>query len=188
MKKSALFTALALTTALTSTPLLADEQRAGEARAAIQEFAKSLQGELGAAMKAGGPTQAIEVCNTRAPEIAADMSKQKGMNIARTSLKTRNAKNKPDAWEQKVLESFEQRKAAGEDVAKIDHFEVVTNDGKQEFRYMKAIPTGEVCLKCHGTEIDPAVIGKLDGLYPQDTARGFKQGDIRGAFTIRQSM
>ncbi|MDD3519457.1 MAG: DUF3365 domain-containing protein, partial [Chromatiales bacterium] len=104
------------------------------------------------------------------------------------SLKTRNAKNKPDAWEQKVLESFEQRKAAGEDVAKIDHFEVVTTDGKQEFRYMKAIPTGEVCLKCHGTEIDPAVIGKLDGLYPQDTARGFKQGDIRGAFTIRQSM
>jgi hypothetical protein len=44
------------------------------------------------------------------------------------------------------------------------------------------------CLKCHGTDIDPAVAAKLDALYPKDMARGYKAGDVRGAFTLRQPM
>ena len=53
---------------------------------------------------------------------------------------------------------------------------------------MKAIPTGELCLVCHGTQIAPQVLEKLDALYPRDEARGFSAGDIRGAFTITQPM
>ncbi|HID49314.1 MAG TPA: DUF3365 domain-containing protein, partial [Chromatiales bacterium] len=101
-----------------------------------------------------------------------------------TSLKVRNPNNEPDAWERKVLESFEQRKQQGEDVKKMEFAEVVTVDGKQEFRYMKAIPTGKVCLQCHGAQIKPEVEAVLKQEYPRDQARGFRQGDIRGAFTI----
>jgi hypothetical protein len=53
---------------------------------------------------------------------------------------------------------------------------------------MKAIPTGKVCLKCHGEKIDPDVEASLKQNYPRDKARGFKEGDIRGAFTITQPM
>ena len=49
---------------------------------------------------------------------------------------------------------------------------------------MKAIPTAELCLACHGTKIDPVVAAKLTELYPRDQARGYKVGDIRGAFTF----
>jgi hypothetical protein len=49
---------------------------------------------------------------------------------------------------------------------------------------MKAIPTKIVCLKCHGSEIDPKIVAKLDELYPEDKAVGYKQGDIRGAFYV----
>ena len=73
-------------------------------------------------------------------------------------------------------------------MAKMEYAEVVAEGGKQYFRYMKAIPTGELCLKCHGAEIEPGVKAKLDELYPNDKARGFKLGDIRGAFTIKQPM
>lgn len=165
-----------------------DASRVAASRAAVKEFMETLQGELQAAMKAGGPTKAIEVCNTKAPTIAQDVSKAKGFRIARTSLKTRNPDNAPDAWERKVLEDFEARKRAGEDPTKLERQEVVTADGKQTFRYMKAIPTAELCLNCHGEKLDPKVSATLKRLYPKDQATGFKAGDLRGAFTIAQPL
>jgi hypothetical protein len=59
---------------------------------------------------------------------------------------------------------------------------------KTVFRYMKAIPTAELCVACHGAEIPPDVAAKLEELYPQDKARGFQPGDIRGAFTITRAL
>ena len=166
------------------------EDRTAASRAAVKEFAASLQGELGAAIKAGGPVSAIEVCSTKAPAIAADISKKQGWKVARTSLKLRNPNNAADAWETKVLKEFEARKAKGEDPAQMEYSEKITGNGKQEFRYMKAIaiPADAPCLTCHGDKIDPAVGAKLKTLYPQDQATGYKQGDIRGAFTITQPM
>jgi hypothetical protein len=182
----------ALTTALAAAPLAAGEldDRAAAARGIVKEFATTLQGELGAAMKAGGPVNAIGVCNTRAPAIAADLSKKNNWKVARTSLKPRNTKNAPDAWETRVLNEFEARKAKGEDPAGIEHAEIVTNGGKREFRYMKAIAIAPdaPCLGCHGGKIDPAVSAKLKTLYPQDQATGYNTGDLRGAFTLRHSL
>ncbi len=164
------------------------DQRVAESRMAVKSFATQLKSELVGAMKSGGPTKAISVCHMKAPEIAKSVSHAKGWAIGRTSLKTRNPGNAPDAWEKAVLLKFEQRKAQGEPVKKMEYSAVVDHDGKREFRYMKAIPTGEVCLACHGSHIAPSVISKLDALYPRDQARGFKKGDIRGAFTIRQPL
>lgn len=164
------------------------KERAQKSKAVVQEFMGQLKGELEAAMKVGGPVNAINVCNKKAPAIAASLSEKYGWKIARTSLKTRNSSNAPDAWETRVLNDFEARKTKGEDVKPMAYFEAVNSDGKQNFRFMKAIPTGEVCLKCHGTEMAPAIKAKLQELYPNDMATGFKLGDIRGAFTISQPM
>lgn len=166
------------------------QARVQASRAAIKSFAQSLQGELQTAMKAGGPVNAIGVCREKAPAIAASISDIQGWEVARTSLKPRNPDNVPDDWERGVLASFEERKAAGEDVAGMEHFEVIESDGTREFRYMKAIgiPAGAPCLACHGTEIAPEVSAKLQALYPDDQATGYGTGDIRGAFTVRQPM
>lgn len=187
MNKTALAVSLAL---LVTMPAVGGdlEQRTQASRQAIQEFAKSLKGELQSAMKSGGPTEAITVCQAKAPQIASEMSEAKGWRIARTSLKTRNPGNRPDAWELKVLEQFEARKAAGEDPKTIDFAEIIEVEGRQEFRYMKAIPTQEICLTCHGAAIAPPIAEKIDALYPQDQARGFSVGDIRGAFTVAQPL
>jgi len=164
------------------------QERTAASRAVVKSFMQELKGELQQAMKAGGPTNAIEVCKTKAPKIAADHSNKQGWRVARTSLKVRNPGNAPDAWERKVLKSFEARKAEGEDITKMEYAEVVTQNGKQTFRYMKAIPTGQVCLNCHGAKIDAATEAKLKQVYPADMARGFSVGDIRVAFTISQPM
>ncbi len=163
------------------------EARTKASRLVIKSFAESLQAELKSAMQASGPVAAIEVCNEEAPGIARRHANKEGWSVGRTSLKVRNPDNAPDPWELTVLQSFEDRKAAGENPASIDHAAFATEDGKRVFRYMKAIPTAEVCLNCHGGgEVKPEVAAKLAEFYPDDKARGFKVGDIRGAFTIVQ--
>jgi len=179
-----LLLAAAIPAAAEQKPMMPD---VAEARALVQQFGGTLKGELQAAMKSGGPTAAIEVCHTRAPEIAADLSTG-GWEVARTSMKPRNPDNAPDAWETQIMEQFEAQKAEGKPVQTLEYSEVVTTENGTEFRYMKAIPTQGVCLTCHGTDIQAPVKAKLDALYPEDKARGYAEGDIRGAFTLRHSM
>ena len=189
MKKT-VFASLLLAGSL-ALPALAQQTdpNVAEARQVIKQFFTQLKGELQKAMKSGGPVHAIEVCNRKAPEIAQKVSASTGWQVARTSLKNRSPANAPQPWEKKVLEEFEARKAAGADVKTLDYHDVVEENGRKVFRYMKAIPTGRICLKCHGgDEVSPEVAAKLKELYPTDKARGFKLGDIRGAFVLKKPL
>jgi hypothetical protein len=165
------------------------EAEAAKSRALTETLQQSLQAELKAALK-DGPAQAIEVCHKKAPAIAAALSQQHGLRIGRTSLKLRNPNNAPDDWERQVLERFAERHRQGEAPQRLEHYEIVESHGKKEFRYMKAIviPQGAPCLLCHGRAIDAAVEAKLKALYPEDRARGFQEGDLRGAFTVRKPL
>jgi len=164
------------------------EAEVAAAKAAIKEFAGALQMELKTAMKAGGPIAAIGVCNTQAMPITAQISADRGMALSRVSLKNRNPANAANDWQSAVLEDFEQKKLVGKDITKLAWSETVKVDDGQEFRFMKAVPTGEVCLKCHGTQIAPEVSQILASLYPEDRATGYKEGDIRGAFVVTQKL
>jgi hypothetical protein len=157
-------------------------------RATAREFMQTLKQELTAGMQEGGPVNAISVCNLSAPAIASTYSVRNGWEVGRTSLRVRNPANAPDVWERSVLESFEQRKQAGEDPAKMEHHEVIERDGIRQLRYMKAIPTARLCLACHGEQVDSTVRERLEKLYPADQALGYRVGDIRGAFTISQPL
>ena len=108
--------------------------------------------------------------------------------MGRTSLKLRNPANRLDPWERAVLEQFESRKTAGEAADKMEFSEVVDAEAVRTFRYMKAIPTGEICLKCHGTEIDSEVRSQLLRYYPGDRATGYVLGDIRGACNLSKPL
>lgn len=155
-------------------------------KATMQAFGKTLKGELQAAMKEGGPMAAVQVCNERAPEIAADLSEESGYTLRRTSLKPRATQ--PTDWERAVMQEFEARKAAGTPVGEIAWHEVKEVDGEKQLRFMKAIATEGVCLTCHGQDIDPNLKAEIDRLYPDDQATGFAEGDIRGAVSITAAL
>ena len=154
------------------------------AQAAVQAFGAALKGELMQAMQAGGPVNAIEVCNARAPAIAEAVSIEQDVDLYRVSLKPRNPENAPNGWQRDVLVGFEERKAAGEDPAGLTWQATVDTPGGREFRYMQAIPTAGLCLNCHGEALAPPVREKIAALYPDDQATGFSEGDIRGAFVV----
>jgi len=174
--------------------LLSGSLAAGEpaeltaAKAAVATFAETLKAELVTAMQAGGPLTAIEVCSERAPAIAEAVSLEKGMDLSRVSLRNRNPENAANEWQTAVLQEFETRLAAGESPAGLSWHRTEETTGGPEFRFMKAIPTGAVCLACHGETIAPPIAAKINELYPQDQATGFREGDLRGAFVVTKTL
>lgn len=162
--------------------------RMEETKQAIASFAGALKSELMTALQSGGATGAIEVCNTRAGAIAEEVSVEYGVHLMRTSQRYRNPDNAPNEWQSEVLQSFEDRKRAGEAASTLTWSETVETESGKEFRFMKAIPTAGLCLQCHGTTIAAPVSEKLASLYPEDKATGFNVGDLRGAFVVTQQL
>lgn len=165
-----------------ATPLDTD-RLVSEAASLIPPFQQQLLQTVQQAVASGGPTAAIEACQVLAPRITEEHSKTP-WRIGRTSLRLRNPANQADSWERQVLEDFARRSQAGEPLAQMRQAAVV--DG--EFRYMQAIATGEPCLACHGSQIKPPLVALLDQHYPQDQARDFQPGELRGAFTLRRPL
>lgn len=155
-----------------------------EGSSLIKEYAETLTAVLKSTIQSDGPVAAIAVCHDAAPRIAADLSARSGWAVRRTSLKARNPTAAASPYERAVLEDFQKRLADGADIATLTRAEMVEENGGKVFHLMKAIPTGELCLTCHGTAIDPKVAARIAELYPGDTATGFKVGDMRGAFSL----
>jgi len=160
-----------------------------EAKGVIKQFATTLKSELIGAMKNGGPVNAIEVCHSRAPVLAEKIGGEYGATLTRVSMKNRNAiLGVPNAWQAKVLQDFEARVANGKAIETLKYVDIAEVTGGQQFRMMKAIPTGAICLTCHGESIAPEVQAKLTALYPNDHATGFSAGQIRGAFVYTKPL
>ena len=159
-----------------------------KARAAIKEFGPALKTELQNAMSTGGAVAAIEMCNLTAPDIAVATGVRHELQIGRTSHRVRNPANAPDEWEAARLQEFLVAVEQGAALKTLDFGAVVETDEGAVFRYMKAIPTGGLCVVCHGQELAPEVVDILGKLYPEDQARGFEVGGLRGAFTVTRKL
>lgn len=180
---------LCLLALLPCLPLAADDQEAPpqwvlESRQAAAGLGKNLVSTLQQTITSEGPAAAVTFCNLQAPVIAENISAQHAMQVGRTALRVRNQDNLPDAWERRMLQQMQQRLAAGEAASEVEVFAVHNDAGARTGRWMRAIPTQPVCLNCHGSNIAPAVAEAIDEAYPQDQARGFEVGELRGAFTV----
>ncbi|WP_404395900.1 DUF3365 domain-containing protein [Pseudoalteromonas phenolica] len=153
-----------------------------QAKKITNAFATELKTTLMAAVAKGGLSAGVEVCQEQAPEIAKKYSSH-GWQISRTSLKTRNSQNTPNIDEIAILQDFAKRLASGEPAKTVSYSNLNPQSG--EYQFMKAIPTGQVCLACHGENISDDLQAKIKAHYPKDTATGFKLGELRGAFSFK---
>ncbi len=153
-----------------------------------QQLADRFQQDLLAALKsaiaAGGPVGAIDTCTTVAPAIAAQLSDESGATVRRTALRVRNPASKPDAFERETMSAWI-RGPVGSDGKPAERFQAYADEqGAPQVRWMRAIPTGDLCVTCHGSAIAPDVEAAIAARYPDDRATGFAPGDLRGAFSI----
>lgn len=179
--------------------LLATFAQAQDSGALLEETRKKALPVLPKVVKAmqqavneSGAVGAIPVCKVMAPQLLQEMRDQTGWSIRRVSLKTRNAATgTPDTWEARQLADFNIRAAGGAKPETLEISEIVTEaDGSRAFRYMKALPVADVCLKCHGADaVLPADLrAALTRDYPHDRATGYVAGDVRGALSVKRPL
>jgi hypothetical protein len=156
-----------------------------EARVAAKELSDGIRALLVQELKTGGFEGAVAVCATKAQEKTADYRRTFGNDIRRVSLRRRNPANEPDAYERRVLESFDRLPADARPAA--EHWALVREDGREALRYLKPLVANAMCLTCHGEKarIPPAVQAVIAREYPDDRATGFAAGDVRGAVSVR---
>ncbi len=160
---------------------LTDAEREQKSLELFQELGKELRTELTQAVQAKGPENAIQVCAKISPQIEEKISKESGLQLRRISDKNRNPNHAPLEWEKEVLAQWAKEMEKGAVPA------VFRQKLNGEFRVMKPIildnPT---CLKCHGEpgkDINQATLERIQSEYPNDKAKGYKLGDLRGAFS-----
>jgi len=156
------------------------------ADAAAKALMKSLGGALMATLEEGGPDAAIQVCARIAPERAAEISDEFGLDISRTALRWRNPANAPDEYERAWMEAAESHYIET-GLAPEPSSAIVESDGAYELRYLLPLRLAGPCLQCHGSaeDLSSEVLATLVQHYPDDRATGFAVGDLRGIVTVR---
>jgi len=143
---------------------------------------KTLGGNMKQHMKKGGPADALNFCAMNAAKLTDEVAKKLGKNVdvKRISLKPRNPANEAEKDERKVLEALQMLQEAGVRLPR--HLIQKTATGYKFYKPLKI--TKKVCLKCHGTNIDPKLEKTIAKFYPTDKATGYKMGDLRGAIVV----
>ena len=102
----------------------------GEAKKVATSIPPKLLAVLNEEIAKSGPEGAIGVCRDKAPQLAKAASDETGWSIRRVSLRNRNPRAVPDAWERAALEDFDRRAASGESATTLEKAEIVTEGGK----------------------------------------------------------
>ena len=167
-----------------------DDVLVAETKKTAMGIPPKLLAMLQAEIEKGNFSGAVDACSDKAPKMAAAASQSTDWAIRRVSLKNRNPKATPDAWEQEALLDFDKRALAGENPAALEKAEFVNEGGTRTLRYIKALPTQGLCLNCHGTpeNVSPEVKAQIAKTYPHDLAIGYREGQVRGALTVKRPL
>lgn len=147
-----------------------------------KESFKALSGKLKEQLQKGGVVHAVPFCNSEALPITKKLSEKYGVSIKRTSNKIRNQKNNSTTRELEVVEKFITLKENNKELAPI--VEVGEND---KVHFYAPIIMKSNCLVCHGTvgqELSVKNDSIIKLLYPNDKATNYKEGDVRGIWSI----
>jgi len=141
----------------------------GTLKSQLQENMKKDPSGLAAAAFCAGSAESIT------KEINAKLPKH--ASVRRTALKTRNASNKADAIDEKVINEYIK---AIEEKSFDPKSPIKLVKDENSTRVYKPLLTQGACLKCHGSAVSPEITKLIKEQYPQDQAIDFKEGSLRG--------
>lgn len=144
--------------------------------------AKNLVTNLSQKMESSSITEAVPFCNTMAHPLMEEIEKKYDVEIKRTSLSIRNNENIPTEGEQIILNQYKNSFLNNDTLKPIVNLD---NTGKPHF--YAPILLQKKCMTCHGTvgqEVTIQTDSIIRSYYPDDNATGFKEGDLRGIWSI----
>ncbi len=151
-----------------------------------EQIAAEAQQQLGvklkAALAAGGPINALDVCSVEALSLTQSVANTHGVTLRRATLRPRNPYNLADSLEAAVLERMQTQLTATDkiDTVKVDHDGVTST-------FIPIRIVEQPCMACHGSvngTIKAETYQAITDKYPEDKATGYKPGDLRGAWVV----
>lgn len=133
------------------------------------------------AIKNNGADGAVTFCNTKAYPLTDSMSILLNASIKRVSDRNRNPENNASEQELAYINSTIEKIKEGKEAKP----QLNENDGKIIAYY--PIMTNDMCMKCHGDpgkDIDDKTMSKINKLYPNDKAIGYKPEQLRGIWVV----
>ncbi len=108
---------------------------------------------------------------------AKQLAEENGWQVQQIARKYRNPDHAPDSLSAKVaLAQFEQRPEL------MGFWQEETVKGQKGTRYYRRIDVQASCLACHGAKSGRP--GFIVDKYPLDLAYDFKEGDLRGMYSV----
>ncbi len=142
---------------------------------------KALGSQLMAKLQEGGPIHALEFCSVEAIPITDSLSKVHNVKISRVSDKNRNPDNEASHAQLDYMDLVKNQLKYGEKPMPL--LEPTSKTPKAYY----PIVTNAMCLQCHGTpgkEMSEETYAKIQELYPDDKAIGYKDNQLRGIWVI----
>ena len=158
-----------------------------EAKNLLKETAKQYKNTLIEGLQHNNLKEALKYCNKEVERLVSK-DNEKGFAIKRVSLKPRNKNNYPNLYEKEILENFNKLSLKDNKSLRLEHNEIIKDKNNRKFVYVKAIRIKEVCLNCHGSNINDDLKKEIQKLYPDDKAINYKLNDIRGAFVMYRNI
>lgn len=154
-----------------------------DARSLVADLKSSLLKNLSEKIEKDGTASAIPFCHENVKPIAKAAAKDRmaKYQFGRTSHKVRNEGNRPQPWAESYLKEFQ-----GTSKGDIKKTFIVHKLDNAKRVYLEPLYVETKCLLCHGENIEKTVKTKLDEIYPQDKATGFKLGEFRGFIWVKE--
>ncbi len=135
------------------------------------------------AIETGGPEYAVQYCNLKASEVMDSISRIHNCTVSRITDRNRNADNALKSDDDKTIWNY----FKNENPAQSRRDTLLTD--QINHTYYRPIKIGmPACLKCHGKpgiDIDSQTLSRIDSLYPDDLAKNYESGDLRGLWKIQ---
>ncbi|MCB1164772.1 MAG: DUF3365 domain-containing protein [Leptospiraceae bacterium] len=147
----------------------------------FEAFKTELMKNLTEAIQNDGTAAAIERCKIVSPEMEKKHSDK--ARIYRISDRPRNPNHSPNEFEAAVLKLWKARLDSGEKIGP-----VAFKTASDFYVVAPIVLKADLCLQCHGKNINTEVQSKLAELYPEDRATGYSMRELRGAFVARKSL
>ena len=152
----------------------------------IGQSEQQIKAHLLSSLKRDSVQGAVMYCNHTVGPLVDTLSAHHQVRIRRTSEKYRNPADAPDPIEKEVLADYAKKIQNGELLeAKI----ALHPDGDKVLVYKPIIVQG-LCLHCHGepgVTLNAADNHFIKSLYPKDLATGYKEGELRGMWSLEFS-
>ena len=158
-----------------------------EAKNLLKETAKQYKNTLIQGLQHNNLIKALKYCNKEVEQLVSK-DNEKGFSIKRVSLRPRNKNNYPSLYEKEILEKFNKLSLIDNKDLVLEHSDIIKDENNNKFVYLKAIRIKEVCLNCHGININDDLKKEIQKLYPYDKAINYKLNDIRGAFVMYRNI